>query len=135
MVALRAHASPADVALTVMGVPPSHIVIPWEEAAIGGFAAAKVLSPGDRRALAATIPALWPPGPVALAAAAIKAVACIVGQSRSVTCCFVAPDDSSGMRWRAAALPVRLGPPGISRVELPTLTTRDQIALDNAMLL
>src|SRR5262245_57171405 len=38
LVALAANASPRDVALTVLGVPPSHTVIPWEDATIGGFA-------------------------------------------------------------------------------------------------
>lgn len=135
LVALETDGSPQDVALTVVGVPPAQVVVPWEEATIGGFAATRVLDEPSRRRLAARVPALWPPGPYALASAAAKAVEVLAGRSRRVVCGFVAPDDSGGVRARAAALPVRLGPQGIARVELPPLNVHDQVALDNAMLL
>ena len=38
LVALEIDGSPRDVALTVLGVPPAHIVIPWEDATLAGFA-------------------------------------------------------------------------------------------------
>jgi hypothetical protein len=135
MVALRARTSPADVVMTLMGVFPEHVVIPWEDATVGGFAATRVLASSDRRVLDAQIPALWPTGPIALAAAAAKVLAGLAGQSRATTCCFIAPDDHAGIRARAAALPARLGPAGITRAELPDLSAHDRIALDNATLL
>ena len=52
-----------------------------------------------------------------------------------ITSCFVAPDDSSGRRTRAAALPVRLDAGGLAAVVLPELNARDRVALENAMLL
>lgn len=135
LVALETNGSPRDVGLTVLGVPPSQHVIPWEEATVGGFAATRILDEPARRRLSARVAPLWPPGPIALASAAAKAIEAVFGRSRQLSCAFVAPDDSAGRRARTASLPVRLGASGITRVELPALNVRDQVALDNAMLL
>jgi malate dehydrogenase len=135
IVALETGGSPRDVALTVLGVPPARIVVPWEDVTIGGFAATRVLAEPARRRLAAMVPPLWPPGPHALAAAAAKVADVVLGRSRQLVSAFVGPDDSRGRRTRAAALPVRIGSSGILSIEMPPLNGRDLIALDNAMLL
>ena len=135
IVAVEAGGSSQDVALTVLGVPPARIVVPWEDATINGFAATRMLDEPTRRRLAAKVAALWPPGPYALAAAASKTAQAILGRSRQVVAAFVAPDDSSGHRMRCAALPARVGAAGIIRIELPDLNPGDRVALDNAMLL
>jgi malate dehydrogenase len=132
IVALEANGSPRDVALTVLGVPPGRIVVPWEEVTIGGFAATRVLDASARRRIAARVDHLWPPGPYALAAAATLAIDAMVGRSRRRISAFVAPDDASGRRHRTSALPVRLGPEGIVAVEEPSLSARDRVALDGA---
>jgi malate dehydrogenase len=137
LVALEANGAAADVALTVMGIPPAHTVIPWEEATVAGFAATRVLDEPARRRIAARVPPLWPPGPYALAAAARSAVACVLGRSRRTMSCFVGPDTSAGTgaRARTAAMPVRLGAGGVVRTLRPTLSAQAQVALDNATLL
>lgn len=135
LVALEVDGSPGDVALTVLGVPPSNIVVAWEEATIGGMGAAHVLDVPARRRLAARAPSLWPPGPCALASAAVNVVAGLAGQSRALASCFVAPDDRSGRRARAAALPVQLGNGGIERVFTPELNAHDRVAFENAVML
>jgi malate/lactate dehydrogenase len=135
IVALETAGSPADVALSVAGVPPHQIVVPWEDASIGGFAATRVLDEPARRRIAARLPVLWPPGPYTLAVAAAKVIDGVLGRSRGLVSCFVAPDDTGGRRTRAAALPVRIGPGGIVRVALPALSGHDRVALDNAMML
>jgi malate dehydrogenase len=135
LVALSIDGSPRDVALSVLGVPPSRIVIPWEDATSAGFALTRVIDEPARRRLAARISALWPPGPYALAAAAAKAACAMFGRTRAVVSCFVAPDDSEGVRKRTAALPVRLSLHGIDRIVYPELNGADRVALDNAMLL
>jgi len=135
MVALEIDGSPRDIALTVAGVPPDHVVLSWDDAAIGGFAATRVLSEVDRRRISALVPRLWPPGPHALASAGAKVIEAVARRSRASASCFVAPDDSSGRRARVAALPVRLGARGIEAVVLPELNARDRVALENAMLL
>lgn len=135
LVAVETGGSPRDVALNVLGVPPAHIVVPWEDATSGGFAVTGVLDEPARRRLAAKVAPLWPPGPYALAWASAKAAGAILGRSRQSIVAFVAPDDSNGRRTRAAALPVHLGSAGIVRVEWPRLNAHDRVALDNAMLL
>ena len=135
VVAIEAGVSPRDVALTVLGIPPSRAVVPWEDATIGGLSAVRLLDTPAQRRLEARVPQLWPPGPHALAAAAVKAIDILFGGSRQVMSCFVAPDDSAGRRTRAAAFPARLGRGGVEHVETPPLTTRDRVALDNAVLL
>jgi malate dehydrogenase len=135
LVALAIDGSPADVALSVLGVPPSHIVIPWEDATAAGFALTRLIDEPSRRRLVHRIAALWPPGPYALAAAAAKAVGAMFGRTRRVVSCFVAPDDAEGGRKRTAAFPARLSLAGVERIALPELNGADRVALDNAMLL
>ncbi len=135
LVALALDGSPTDVALSVLGVPPSRIVIPWEDATVAGFALTRLVDEPTRQRLGARIAAMWPPGSYALASAASKAIDAMFGRTRAIVGCFVAPDDSEGMRRRTAALPARLSPAGIERLVLPSLSVVDRVALDNAMLL
>ncbi len=135
MVALEARGSPRDVALALVGVPPSGVIVPWDDATVGGFGATRVLDEVSRRRLSARVAALWPPGPYALASAAAQVIETVLGRSRRLASCFVAPDDSAGARTRTAALPVRLCAAGIAEVVLPSLSVHDRVALDNAMML
>lgn len=135
LVALELNVSPRDVALSLLGVPPAHIVIPWTDATVGGFGLIGLLDEPARRRLAARIPAMWPPGPVALAHAACAVVEAIAGRSRRWATCFVSPDKSAGARTRTAAAAVRLSADGIAEVVSPTLSVVERIALDNAMML
>jgi malate dehydrogenase len=135
MVALETDGSPGEVALSVLGVPPAQLLVPWEDATIGGFAATRVLDEPARRRLHARVSQLWPPGPHALAAAAARTIDSLTGRSRRGVVAFVGPDDSAGQRTRAAALPIRLDSRGMACVVLPQLTGRDRVALDSAMLL
>jgi malate dehydrogenase len=134
-VGLEANVSPADVALTVLGVPPAQIIVPWEQSTIGGLSLTRILDEPACRRLAARVAPLWPPGSYALAAAAVKAIACVAGQSRESVSCFVAPDDSAGRRAHAIALPARLGPAGVIAAAVPLLSIHDRVALENAQLL
>lgn len=135
IVALELDVSPRDVTLAILGVPPHHIVIAWEHAAVAGFALTAMTSEPIRRQLTRRIGALWPVGPYALASAACKVVEAMTGDSRRPVTCFVAPDDQAGVRARAAALPVRLGSSGIVEVVIPALSAVERVALDNAMML
>jgi malate dehydrogenase len=135
LVALAVNGSPRDVALSVLGTPPQHVVMAWEEATLGGFVLTRLLDEPARRRLQARVAATWPPGPYALATAAVLAIEAMAGRTRRTVSCFVAPDPSAGTRTRTAALPVRLGPSGIVEVVTPVLSVVEQIALDNAMML
>jgi len=135
MTGLALQGSPRDVALSVLGVPPDHLVIPWGDATAGGFSIVRQLEEPAKRRLERTIASLWPPGPYALAAAATKAAAAIAGKTRQLVCGFVAPDTATGVRTRAASMPLRLGPAGILEVITPALSSSEQTALNNGILL
>jgi malate dehydrogenase len=135
LVALECRVSPRDVSLSVVGVPPARIVVSWDSATVAGLALARFVGEPARRRLSARVAALWPPGPYALATAATKLIETLLGRSRRLACCFVAPDDSAGVRMRAAAQTVRLGENGIVEVVLPALSAAEQVAFDNAVML
>jgi len=135
MVAVESDRSANDVSLTVLGIPPHEFFVPWEDATVGGFSLTRMLDEPSRRRIHRRVAVLWPPGPAALAAAAAHLTAIVLGKSRRLASCFVGPDDSSGIRARAAALPVRIGETGTLEVVLPQLTARERVLLDNAVLL
>src|SRR5262249_47918298 len=121
LVALEIDGSSSDVSLSLLGVPPAHVVVPWEEATVGGLAFMRVLDEPRRRRRAARVATPWPPGHQTLAAAAVQAAECVAGRSLRILSCFVGPDDSGGMRTRAAAVPVRLSRDGIAAIVVPSL--------------
>ena len=135
LIALALNASPRDVTLSVLGNPPAQTIIPWGDAAIGGYPLTRLMDEPTRREVAARIAAIGPPGPQALAAAAAKAVDALVGRSRWMMSCFVASDAEAGHRARTTALPVRLDSRGVGAIVLPELSRADRVALDNAMML
>jgi malate dehydrogenase len=135
LVALAVDGSPRDIALSVLGVPAAHTVIPWQDAAVAGFALTRLIDEPSRRRLAARVTALWPPGPYALAAATATVIEAMAGRSRRAVSCFVAPDLSTGSHTRTGAMPVRLGSAGIVDVTLPILSAVEQVAFDNAMMM
>jgi malate dehydrogenase len=134
LVALEVDGSPTDVSLSVLGVPPEHVVVPWDDVAIAGVAAGRLLDLPARRRLDERVAALWPPGTATLAWAAVSAIEAIVGRSRRTLSCFVAADDTMGRRRRASAVSVKLGPDGVVTAQVPSLSGRDAVALDNATL-
>lgn len=134
LVALELDGSPQDITLAVLGNPPSHTIILWDDAAIGGYPLTRFVDGPTRKRLASRIAAIGPPGPHALAAAVGKVVDAIEGRSKPILSCFVATAET-GRRTRTVALPVRLGPAGVEAVVLPELNVADQVALDNLMLL
>jgi malate/lactate dehydrogenase len=121
------------VTLTVLGVPPDQTVIPWDEGTIGGVAATSVLDQTTRRRIGARVGPLWPPGPIALAAAAAKTIEAVLSGFRLTISAFVAPDHSAGQRFKSAALPVRLGLDGVTPVEPVRLSAHERVALENAI--
>jgi malate dehydrogenase len=134
LVALALNGSPDDLSLTILGRPPERTVVAWTEATFGGFPVTKLLDEPVRIRLNRQIAALWPPGPLALAAAAAKAVACMDGRLSRIVNGFIAPDTSAGVRARVAALPVRLGPQGVVTIMTPRLSAAEQVAFDNAVM-
>lgn len=133
LVALAVDGSARDVSLSVLGVPPAHIVICWESATIAGSPLNALIAPHTQREIGRRIVALWPPGPRALAAAAVEVVAALLGNSRRSVTCFAAGDGLAGARRAVIALPTRLGPSGIVEVLVPALSVAERVALGNAV--
>lgn len=133
LVALAVDGSPRDIALSVLGIPPARLVIPWDSATAAGRSLSLALDEPTRRQLTARIAATWPPGPYALASAATAVIESMTGRSRRLASCFTAPDATAGTRTTTAALPVRLNMSGIAEIVLPSLSALERVALDNAM--
>src|SRR6185437_10826768 len=72
IVAALVDASPADLAIGVAGVPPKDAVIGWDAATAFNQPIAATLAPHHLASISSRVPALWPPAPYALAAAAAR---------------------------------------------------------------
>src|SRR2546428_4526217 len=72
MIALEMNGAPRDAALSITGVPPDQIVVSWEDATIGGFAATHMLDEVGRRRVAARPPRPWAPRPCGPSCAAAQ---------------------------------------------------------------
>jgi malate dehydrogenase len=133
MTALEANCSPVEVSLTVVGRPPAHVIVPWEDASIGGRRATEVLSPPAITRLDTRLGRLWPPGPMTLASAAARVLRTAVTRSRLSLAAFVAVSREDGMAGRVGMMPVILQVKGIATVLTPTLTARDRVRLETVM--
>jgi malate dehydrogenase len=133
LVALQAACAPTDISLTVVGRPPSSVIVPWDEAAIAGRLATSVLSAAELARLDGHLARLWPPGPLTLAAAAARLAHAALSRSPRLPSAYVVPDRRDGPRTRGIALPVAMTPAGVHRVIVPTLTTRDRVRLETAL--
>jgi len=76
--------SAVEITLQVLGVPPSHTVVAWQEATVAGQPLTAVMGAHEIAALSARIPRLWPPGPYALASAAARVGECNPTTRRSL---------------------------------------------------
>lgn len=130
--ALELNGTGVDIQLLVTGVPPRAAVIAWESATASGQPLGALVPAHRLAAISASLPALWPPGPLALASAAARVVEALADGSRRTHTCFVACD-SPPAKGTVAALPVELGKEGVRRVVKPALSRQEQTQLDNAI--
>lgn len=133
LVALALDRSPRDLSLIVVGAPPERAVVLWASASVGSGLVEDTVPPAVLAAVRRRLDALPPPGPLALALAAARFSTAIVCGSRRRHTGFVALEGELGVRGRAAALPLHLGPGGIRRVVIPTLSARERVGFDNAL--
>jgi malate dehydrogenase len=120
--------SAVEISLTVVGVPPSHTVVAWQEATVSGQPLPGVMAAHEIALLSARINGLWPPGPYALASAAARVAEALCSGSRRHYSCFV----DLG-RGRIAAMPVELKRGGLGRILEPVLTSQERTAFENAL--
>lgn len=131
--ALEAGAAPVDISLSVLGRPPQQVIVPWDEAAIGGRSATQVLSAAQLARLDARIARLWPPGPYALASAAAAMLRSALTRSPRVHAAMVAVARGEGAVGSAAMMPVTLQPAGIASLVAPALSARDRVRFETTI--
>jgi malate dehydrogenase len=122
--------SGTEVSLRVVGTPPHGAVVAWEEATAFGQPLSSQMPAHEIARLSARIPSLWPPGPYALAAAAARVIEAIVNGSRRRFSCFVTVGTRRGT---VCAMPVQLGPSGVTQVHEPSLTRQERTLVENAL--
>lgn len=131
--ALEANAAASDISLSVLGRPPHQVIVPWDEAAIGGRTIPRVLSAAQLARLDARVARLWPPGPYALAAAATRIIRTAITRSPRLHMALVAVTQEEGTPGRSSMMPVTLQPSGIATVVAPALSTRDRVRYETSM--
>lgn len=131
--ALEAAAAPSDISLSVLGRPPQHVIVPWDEASIAGRCATQVLSAAQLARLDARVARLWPPGPYTLAAAAARLVHTAITRSPRVHMAQVALTRDEGTPGRSAMMPATLQPSGIQRLVEPALSNRDRVRYETTL--
>ena len=131
--AMEAACSPSDVALTVLGTPPSGFVVPWSDASIGGYALERVLTQVQLARLEARVARLWPPGPFALGAAAAEVVDAVICSSRRAFSVLTSLGGEFGVRGRVGAVSAVLSTSGIVQTRVPPLNTRERVRLEIAL--
>jgi malate dehydrogenase len=132
LVAVEAHASASQIALTVMG-RPGRFLIPWSDASIAGHSIVSLLSQPQLNRVETRTQGLWPPGPATLGSAAAAVCEAVALGSRRLFSAFVSLDRDNGTRAPVCAWPVTIGPLGLERATMPSLTGRDRIVLDEVL--
>ena len=120
--------SPVEVTLNVVGVPPRHAVVAWQEGTVSGQTLPSVMGAHEIAALNARLPGLWPPGPFALASAAARVAEALCHGSRRQYSCFIDVG-----RGRIAAMPVVLDREGVKRIVEPVLTNAERTVLETSL--
>lgn len=133
IVALEAGAAPTDISLSVLGRPPHHIIVPWDETSIAGRCATQVLTAAQLARLDARIARLWPPAPYTLASAATRLIRTALTRTPRVHAALVALTREEGSPGRSAMMPITLQPAGIASLVAPSLSSRDRVRFDTTM--
>jgi malate dehydrogenase len=121
---------PREIGVTVLGLPPALSIVPQAAATVGGLPVEKVSAQAFRRALAAL--AGRTPGPVALAAAALRVLRALAGSRVTVLPVIAQLDGEYGHRRVALAVPARLRSGRVESVVEIGLDPVDRVAFDNA---
>lgn len=134
LTSLEAGCPPSEISLTVVGRPAGEIIVPWEDASIGGRRATDVLTPPAITRLDGRLARLWPPGPLTLASAATRLLCAAATRSSRSISAFVSVTREEGDRGRVAMLPIVVSGSSVTAVLRPTLSTRDRVRLDTVLM-
>lgn len=132
LVCLETGAAPADVSLIAIGRPPTDLFVPWEGASVGGSRAGEMLPAAVVARLDRQLPYLWPPGPLVLAAAAVRVARLVSSQVPGWACVTLVPPADGDRGVGAVALPARHVDGAIDPV-WPELAPRDRVRLESAL--
>jgi hypothetical protein len=124
------EASPVDLAIPILGLPPAW-VLAWDRLTSAGGPVD--MPPHAAARVEQTLASSWPPGPYSLASAAATVVRAMLSASRRRHCCFAATP-FGGIRPVVFAAPVALSPSGIVSVAVPELSPRQRVALESTVL-
>jgi len=133
LAAALADVSPEDLSIGIAGVPPKNAVIGWDAATAYHRPASEVLPAHQMAAMSARLPALWPPGPYALASAAARVAEALANGSRRRYTCFAAIDVTGTGRDLIAAVPVEIVRGGVGRTLEPALSRHERTAFENGL--
>jgi len=128
--ALAAFGRARDVAAIVIGRPPERLVLPRGTALLGGLPIERIAPAAVRTALARAS-GRWP-GPVALAAAAVRVLRALASADPSILPVTVSLSGEYGYRGMALAVPAHLGQGRLLGVIELDLDPVDRVAFDNA---
>ncbi|MGE0813731.1 MAG: hypothetical protein AB7O28_05500 [Vicinamibacterales bacterium] len=128
LAALEAGTSPREVVLAVVGRPPRELFVGWSGASIGGSPATDVLAPPAVSRLDGQLARLWPPGPFALAAAAVHVAARYAARTPGWSCVFLVPPADQGPRTLGVAIPAAFDVHGAAP-HWPALAPKDRVRL------
>lgn len=131
--AALADVSPADLSIGIAGVPPHHAVIGWDAATAFNQPIAATLAPHVLSGVSARLPALWPPAPFTLAAAAARVAEALADGSRRRYTCFAPVDLADTGRNIVAAVPVEIRKGGIARTLTPALSRHELTMFQNGL--
>lgn len=122
--------SAPGIGLTVLGLPPEHLVVPGRSVTASGLPAEALSSTALRRAVEAVRRRAL--GPVALATAAERVLAALLGPPGTVLPVWAMLDGEFGHRGVALAVPARLGAGKLQAIVEFPLEPVERIAFDNA---
>lgn len=123
-------ASPTDIAVPVLGLPPSW-VLAWSHATAAG-APADGLPGFEQARVERMLAASWPPGAYSLASAAAMVARAMLTSSRRRASCFAAVP-TMGPNRTIVGVPVLLNPSGVARIAVPDLAPRERVALETVL--
>jgi len=122
--------SAPDLGLTVLGLPPEHLVVPGRSVTASGLPVDTLSSPALRRAIEVVRRRAL--GPVALATAAERVLRALFGPPGTVLPTWAMLAGEFGHRGMALAVPARLGAGRLQAVVEFPLEPVERIAFDNA---
>jgi malate/lactate dehydrogenase len=131
LAALEAGVAPGEVALSIVGRWGRDLFTPWEGASIGGARATDVLSPPVLARLERQTPLLWPPGALALGAAAARVARIALTRAPGRPSLFVVPVEAGEGPRRGVTAPAVIA--GVEvRPVWPPLAPRERVRFESA---